>query len=459
MNVRPFRPSLRETFSRLALLGFGTFVVLRLLLGIPPHFAALATVTTAAVMLAWKIAAKNDTRLQISDGGLSIDSPDGQRSIAWSTVEHVQLAAGEIETERGIARIPYARVDLAHGPPVAFADLSRLEDTHVTLPDARTAILNVAEPEIAFGIIADRIDAQEFLPPTEREPQLQDRLASSLARSARTGSVGSSQLFALRGALLAIVLIRTAAVLFRQSGNVVTDAASAVALVLIPWIGAAIFSWRWPNPARRSSLNLLTWMLSVSLALSAHAMTVDTSHPAVGRWALVTAMVLTLPIAPLPGVSLARWIGRSVATTTSDRYAAALIVLFGTATAMMFALGLSLLSFAAIAGMYEGGMIYLATLRQQRLAQAPRFQNWAPEFLAQMRATLRASYLGPGAPQTAAMDLLEARRAFNESNIQPPHVAIKLFAILVGLSWLLWIARGSGRMDPSSVALLRSVFL
>lgn len=163
--VAPFRPSLRETVLRLMLLATTTWLLLRMALRLDVQVVTVMTVTALTAMLALRIARRGpQTELVAEADMLRVRGPDGERAIPWGALESVRLAAGDVTTARGDVRVLYAHVDLAHGPPLAFSDLSSLGSPKLRTAEGDAPVLNVEDPETLLGRIAERLNASEFLP-------------------------------------------------------------------------------------------------------------------------------------------------------------------------------------------------------------------------------------------------------------------------------------------------------
>src|SRR6185369_3298738 len=110
--------------------------------------------------------------VQVTDSGLLVRNGPSERRVYWQHIEKIHLVAGEVDTPDGTARVHYASLTVTHGPPVAFADLSPLGGgANISLPEASVPIIDVGDPDVLVGLVAERIGASEFLPPAPAPAQ------------------------------------------------------------------------------------------------------------------------------------------------------------------------------------------------------------------------------------------------------------------------------------------------
>ena len=439
--VREFRPSLRSTLIIASFLAVASWLVLRIALRMDPRPATIATVCALASLLALRLAfARPQHGLHLDDEGLSIRSGNDARIVPWSLVRRLALAYGEVETRRGVARVQYARIELASGPPVAFADLSALDGAEVVMEETPTPVIDIADPEILLGIIAERIGAREFLPAPARVP---------LPRAAnRLGGLGAGVIL-MRSGFFAVLAIAISNTLWDAPNAEIAAVIAGIASALAVAAASQFVAGRLAFPGPTHTPAVASLFPTLLLALVTWRLFATTEHAVSAAWMLATALALALPVGPLPGASVARSIGTLAARPQSDALAAVLIAAAGAASAILLARGMKVIPIAILAGCAEGAEGYLAGLRASRLADAPRFAEWPLESLVELRSMLRASFDDDLADRSAALDrsLLERSEMLRRRRHAPLSIVI---AALVGIALTVAVARHTTRLGSSA---------
>jgi hypothetical protein len=426
VHDQAFRPSLRDLVPRLALLAVASWVALRLALGLDVRAATVATVGALGVMIALRLARRPPaTRVLATDDALVVSGPDGERTIPWPSLERVRLTAGDVTTRRGVVRVSYAHVDVTHGRPVAFADLSPIGSPHLRTVEGDAPVHDVGDPELLLGVIAERLDAREFLPPPDRAPEAE-----------RAGPwITASPLATLRLGVVALVAHR---LLRPLSDPDAVMAACAGAMSVVAPHALVRFVAQRHQRGTQSEVGAPPAIIAGALSAFAVAFALRAVVPeAVGAWALLAALLCALPSWPFPGAYVARRFGRGLATL-DDTVPAALVALLGVIAALLYARGLVLLPTALVAGGLEAAEGVSATRRHARLAALPRFRNWPPLALARMRSALRPSALDAVDPRLVAGDVVELRDA---SLAPPPAGLAAVVAALLGAVFAALAAR------------------
>ncbi|MBI5514378.1 MAG: hypothetical protein HY909_11455 [Deltaproteobacteria bacterium] len=417
--MAPFRPSLRDVVTRLTLLAASTWFLLRLAAQLDVRLTTVMTVGALAVMFAVRLGLQRPTtELLPEPDALRVRSPEGERTIPWAVMDGLRLTAGDIPTPRGDVRVCYAQVDIAHGPPLAFADLSSLGSPRLRTAEGDAPVHDVGDPEILFGTIAERLDAREFLPAGTAEPEDPKGPWWSASPSAT-----------LRLATGALLVSRSVALLW---GNDAWMAALAGAgAVAAPHALVRFLTQRRAGPSQ-SEVGAPPALVASSLAAVTLALLADRGVPAlVSAWAVSAAMMLALPVWPMPAGYAARRLGRWL-SLASDGALAGLVTIHGVLCAWLFAKGMVVLPTALVAGALEVSEGLLASRRHAWLSALPRFRATSPEALARLRAVLRPLAPGETVAHTGPGDLLELRRALSP----PPAAGLSVMvaaALSVGL--------------------------
>jgi len=396
--MHPFRPGQREWIRRMAAVAVSTWIALRLVLQLGVRAATVTTVGALGVMLALRIAWRAPhARIEAADDALRVSGPDGERAIPWPAVEHVRLTAGEVTTRRGVVRVCYAQVDVAHGPPVAFADLTPLGSPRLRTVEGDAPVHDVGDPELLLGAIAEHIDAREFLPPD-----------GGRAEAERAGPwITASPLAALRLAV-ACLLAQRAVTLVADLDALSAACAGAMAVVAPCLLTRAIVQRVTASPEESAPACLVVAAVA-ALAVATFG------TPAVAAWSLAAALALALPAWPLPGAHVARRVGRLLADLP-DAVGAALVAVLGVAAAWRFGVGQVLVPTALVAGGLEAAEGLAASRRHARLAAMPRFRNWPPVALARLRSSLRPIGGDESPLDLSAGDVVELR----DASLAPP---------------------------------------
>lgn len=440
--VAPFRPSLRETVLRLSLLASTTWLLLRMALRLDVQLVTVMTVTALTAMLALRIARRGpQTELTADDDTLRVRGPEGDRTIPWGALESVRLAAGDVTTARGDVRVLYAHVDLAHGPPLAFSDLSSLGSPRLRTAEGDAPVLDVEDPELLLGRIAERLDAREFLPQAKYD-----------GGDAHGPWLVPSPLSTARLGVLALIVSRVVPLVWGDRDATMAALGGATA-ILAPHALVRFFSQRGGGPTQSEVGAPPAIAAGCVSALALAGLLQRGGLGDAAAWALCAAVVCALPSWPLPGGWLARRIGRAFATR-SDGVIGALVASLGVVVAWMCARGMVLLPMALVAGGFEAAAGYAASRRHARIADLPRFRQSDPEAVARLRALLRPlapgetdAHLGPG-------DLDELRRALSP----PPARGAwgPFFAALIAVAVTVFAARVVLHgPDPSAARALR----
>ncbi len=403
-----FRPSVRDLVPRLALLAAVSWVVLRLALGLDVRATTVATVGALGVLIALRLAWRGPyTRVLATDEALVVTGPDGERAIPWPSIERVRLTAGEVTTARGVVRVSYAHVDVAHGPPVAFADLSPLGSPRLRTVEGDAPVHDVGDPEILLGAIAEKLDAREFLPPAGRAPEAERAGPWITASPLATLRLGVAALVAHR--LLRVIVDADALMAFCAGAMAVIAPHALVRFVVQRNLRGSQSEVGAPPAV---AVGAMTAML---VAFPFRAMVPDAAR----AWAMVVALLCALPAWPFPGAYVARRFGRRLAGL-DDAVGAALIATLGVAAAWMYAMGLVLLPTALVAGGLEAAEGLAATRRHAQLSSLPRFRNWPPIALARLRSSLRPSQADEVETRLVAGDVVELR----DASLSPPPTAL-----------------------------------
>lgn len=391
-----------------ALLAAGSWLALRLALRLDARASTVVTAAALGVLLAVRLGWRRGAhRLFATDDGLRLESGDVRRVIPWSAIEALKLSAGEIETDAGPVRVCYARVEVAHGPPLAFSDLSSMGAPQLRAAEDDAPVLDLGDPEFLLGTIAERVDATAFLPADAIGPR---------PESAPAPFWFASPTNTLRLATAFVALQRLSELLPPPSPR---------RTLALAGVGAALLSH---VALRRAVVRLPEWARSLPAGLvatlAAAAATLGLGPAGFTPWALGAALFACLPVWPLPGVAPARAVGRALARAP-DAVVSSLPAASGLVIAWLYAKGMLLLPTALLAGCFEVGESLLAARRSLRLAALPRFSRWDAVTLASLRARLRP--LPPMAIQaeTRAVDVHELRMA-RDSGAPPRPLAIAL---------------------------------
>ncbi len=437
MYDAPFRPALRDLVPRLAALAVASWVVLRLAAGLDVRAATVITVAALGVMIAVRVVWRGpQVRVFATDDALVVKGPEGDRSIPWTVVERVRLTAGEVTTARGVVRVCYAHVDVAHGPPVAFADLSPMGSPRLRTVEGDAPVHDVGDPELLLGAIAERVDATEFLPPTDRTPD-----------GETVGPwITASPLAVLRLGLAVMVGHRVLAQL-HTADAVMAFCAGAMAVVA----PHALVRFVIQRNLRGSQSEVgappavaVGALVALVLAFPLRAMVPVT----VGAWSVVVALLCALPAWPMPGAYVVRRLGRALADWP-DAVGAAAVVALAVVSAWCFAKGLVLLPIALLAGGLEGAEGVAATRRHRALSVLPRFRRWPPLALARMRSAMRPTDVDRVDARLASVDVVELRDA---ALTPPPPQWLPLVVCALGVGVLALAARMLAAL-PASEAL------
>ncbi len=434
--VREFRPSLRGTLITATFLAVASWLVLRVALRMDPRPATIATLCALSSLLALRLAFwRPRYALTLGEEGLSVRSGREAREVPWTAVRRIGLAYGELETRRGVARVPYARVELASGPPIAFADLSALDGAEVLLEGSPTPVIDVADPEVLLGIIAERIGAREFTPNADR-PTLD-------APRNWLGGLGAA-VVVLRGVFFAVLAVTVAETLWEASNATVAAVIAGVAMALAVAAAAQFVGSRIAMPGPTHTPGIAALFPTMLAALAVWRFAATSEHGTSAAWMLATAIVLGLPVAPLPGAMIARSLGAHAARPRTDGPAATLLAIAGAVIAIMLSRGMKVLPIALLAGCAEAAEGYLAGLRASRLRAAPRFAEWPLHALSELRAMLRASFDDELADRSAALDRSMLERTELLRRRRPAPISIVLAAI-VGLGLTAAVAHHTTR--------------
>jgi hypothetical protein len=399
----------------MAWLAASTWIVLRVLLRLDLRETTVTTVGALGAMLALRIAWRAPhAHVEVSCAGLRIVGPDGERTVPWAVIERVRLTAGEVNTERGVVRVSYAQVDVTHGRPVAFADLAPLGSPHLRTVEGDAPILDVGDPELLLGAIAERIDAREFLPPEGQRHEVEP--ADPWFRA--------TPLAVLRLAVGVLVVQRTLG-LVTDGDRLAVSCAGIMAVLGSGMLTHAVLQRFHASPEESAPAVLVATSLT-ALTLAALA------SRELGAWSLTTALVLALPAWPMPGGLLARRAGRLLARTP-DVVGAVLVAVLGVAAAWGYGLGHVLLPTALVAGGLEAAEGLAASRRHERLVSLPRFRHWPPVDLARLRASLRPADRDEIGVDLSATDVVELRDA---SMVPPPASLAPMFVSLVAVALL-----------------------
>jgi hypothetical protein len=408
--MHPFRPGQREWIRHMAFLALGTWIGLRLVLQLGVRETTVVTVGALGVMLALRIAWRAPhVRIAADDDALRVSGPDGERAIPWLAVEHVRLTAGEVTTARGVMRVSYAHVDVAHGPPVAFADLTPLGSPRLRTVEGDAPVLDVGDPELLLGAIAERVDAREFLPPV-----------GGRAEAERAGPwITASPLAALRFGVACLLAQRAASLV--ADPDALSAACAGGMAVVAPCLMTRALVQRGQRSPEESAPACLVVAAVAALGVATFA------TPVVAAWSLATALALALPAWPMPGAHVARRVGRLLADLP-DTVSAALVAALGVAAAWRYGVGQVLVPTALVAGGLEAAEGLAASRRHARLATMPRFRNWPPVALARLRSSLRAAGVDASPLDLSAGDVVELR----DASLTPPpaHVGSVVAAVL-----------------------------
>ncbi len=413
-----FRPSVRDLVPRLCLLAALSWVALRLALGLDVRATTVITVAALGVMIALRLAWRGPyTRVLATDDALVVSGPDGERTIPWPAVERVRLTAGEVTTARGVVRVSYAHVDVAHGPPVAFADLSPLGSPHLRTVEGDSPVHDVGDPELLLGAIAERLDASEFLPPAGRSHEAE-----------RTGPwITASPLATLRLGVAALVAHRLLRVIV-DADALMAFCAGAMAVVAPHALARFVLQRDLRGSQSEVGAPPAIAVGALAAMVVVYPLRAVVPDP-VRAWAITVALLCALPSWPFPGAYVARRAGRLLAGL-DDAVGAALIAVTGVAAAWLYALGDVLIPTALVAGGLEAAEGVSATRRHAMLSVLPRFRNWPPLALARLRSSLRPSQADDVDAQLVAGDVVELRDA---SLSPPPPGIVPVAAAAIGV--------------------------
>jgi hypothetical protein len=438
-GVREFRPSLRGTIVMATFLAFATWLLLRVALRFDPRPATIATVCALASLLALRLAFDRPRHaLRLVDDGLSVRFGSDAREVPWTAIRRVGLAYGEIETRRGVARVQYARIEVSAGPPIAFADLSALDGAEVVLEDSPTPVIDVADPEVLLGIIAERINAREFLPSA--------RGASPTSRNWLGGLGAAVTLF--RGVFFAVLAVTVAERLWDAPTSTLAAVTAGIAAALAVAAAAQFAAGRIALPGPTHTPAVASLFPTLLASLVAWRFFGTSEHAQSAAWMLAAALALALPVAPFPGAAIARSIGIHAARPRGDAAAAILIAVAGAAAAVLLGKGMRLIPIAILAAGAEAAEGYLAGLRAARLAAAPRFAEWPLDTVAELRSMLRASYDDDLADRAAAIDrsLLERTEFLRRNRPAPLSIVV---AALVSIALTAAVAHHTTRLSST----------
>jgi hypothetical protein len=439
-----FRPGLRDLVPRLCLLALASWVVLRLGLQFDVRAATVVTVAALGVMIALRITWRGKhTRVVTTDEALHLSGPDGERSIAWSCVERVRLTAGEITTSQGIVRVCYAHVDIVHGAPLAFADLAPLGNLRLRTVDGDAPVHDIGDPELLLGVIAERVDAREFLPPDGRRAEIE-----------RVGPwITASPLAVLRLGVAVMVVHRI------MRNHMATDAwmamCAGVAAVICPHALARFVTQHRAGLTQSEVGAPPAVTVGALMALCVTFPLREWVPERVGAWALVSALLCALPAWPFPGAYIVRRVGRRFADT-SDGVMGVLVACLGVLAAWCYARGMMLIPTALVAGGLEAAEGTAASRRHAFLSGLPRFRNWPPMALARLRSALRPATQDDPYVRLFAGDVVELRDA---SVSPPPGSLVPIGGVVVSVVFAVLAARAMWMKGDAEVREILSLLL
>jgi hypothetical protein len=285
---------------------------------------------------------------------------------------------------------------------------------------------DVGDPELLLGVIAERLDAREFLPPSDRRPEAE-----------RAGPwITASPLATLR---LGVAVLLTLRVLRAVTDSDAFMAACAGAMVVVAPHALVRFMVQRDRTGAQSEVGAPPALALGTLAAMSVSFVPRTWAPeAVIAWALTVALVCAMPAWPMPGAYLARRLGRRLALV-HDSVGAALVASLGVLCAWLYAHEMILLPTALVAGGLEVAEGAAATRRHTQLKAMPRFRNWPPLALARMRSALRPADVDASDTQFAAGDVVELRDA---SIAPPPDNLLPLVVALTGVMFAALAAKG-----------------
>jgi hypothetical protein len=418
--VQPFRPSLRDLIPRLTLLAAASWMLLRVAFQLDVRVATVMTAgalgVTLAVRLVWR---EPHTRVVATPDALRIESPDGARTIPWGAIERVRLAAGEVSAAGGTTlRVCYAHVDITDGAPVAFADLSSLGAPRFRTVEGDAPVYDVGDPELLLGVIAEHVNASEFLPPDDPRAQEPTRVPWLVPSALATVRLGVAALLVHRVLSVTGDDVDTAIAAFAALAAI--GAPHALVRFFAQRDGSGVQSEVGAPPA--VAVGAL-----VALALAFPLRELVTMR--VGAWALAVALVCAMPSWPLPGAYVAKRLGRRFAGAP-DTLVALGVGALGVCIAWLYAKGMVFLPTVLVGGGLEAAEGFAASRRHARLAELPRFARWSPEALARWRAVLRPLEPGEFEAGVGAGDIVELR---NASLTPPPPSLVPVVITLVGV--------------------------
>lgn len=424
--------------TQTVLMALSSWVLLRLALRLDVRVATVMTVGATAVLLAIRLAWRGpQTVVRSDDDGLYVEGPSGERRIAWSSVMGVRLAAGDVTTREGTVRVCYAHVEVAHGPPLAFADLSSLGPARLETPDGTAPVHDLGDPELLLGAIAEHADAREFLPAAPEMSSDDGPRFGLVASFTTTFRLGVVALVTAR--VLEQVGYDRDALLSAFAGAMVVAVAHALARFVAQRRGGDAQSEVGAPPAV---------MAGCAAAVALWWLHGDAVPTRVAAWALSAAMLAMFPSWPMPGGYVARRVGRWFASTR-DEVTAVMLAVAGVFTAWLYARGLVLLPTALVAGGFEAAEGYHASRRHAHLASLPRFREWSAEGLARWRALLRPLAPREHDAQMGPADVAELRRA---RATPPPRGGVVLVACGLAVLATALVQRAAMRGDDPGVA-------
>lgn len=416
-----FAPTSRAVFAQGLALGAASWLGLRVIFALSPEASLAVAVSTLGAFLGVKLArSSRSPRLEARPEALVVVSDARERKIPWAAIDGITLAMGDVSTGGGTVRVCYALLDVAHGPPVAFSDLSALQALPIRTPDGATRVLDLGDPELLLGVIAERTNTARLLPPERDEAPIE-------APDWRWRLLPSTRLVA--NALGLFCVFRQLALGASALPNQGHRANLAAALVaVLPWGLRWLLGGTFCRPAARFWVAALTTLVAVGL-LGAGA-----------DRAVAVAWALVLPVSPFPGAAAARWLGRALARVPAAVIGAALGA-FAMLVGWLFARGATAVPVALLAGAVECSWARDTALRARVLTEAPRFARWSAESIARLRALLRPLHPDDDEAPMTASDVaeLEAARAETQRD-GAPSVALAgvSLAALVFATYLVW---------------------
>lgn len=390
------------------LLTIVSWVVLHAALGVEARAATAVTVAALAGFIALRLrSGLRKSKVVVTDTGLKVVTLEAKRSISWAALGAMKLSEGALETEGAELIVRYVHVEVLIGQNLAFSDLSTAGVQNVLAIEDSVPVIDIEDPELLFGTIAERTTSTEFLPDE-----------TSLI-SARPDGPAVSSLSHWRASLAGPLHLAFWFTVASHWPELFAQNAMNCA-VFFSYVALFALSERWAlrNTSRLSPT--LSAFVPLTVALLFATVSLLAPSPS-ARFAplLSAALFVCLPIEPLPGIFTLRRLARGLSPAPTIVIATlSLLTIFSVIA--LFANGFLLLPTAIFAGLLEAFETLRASRRAERLVALPKFSRWGIAHLADLRSRLRPVSLSQSHDRLRDAALHELGVTFETAHTLPP---------------------------------------